>query len=211
MAEKSSWQSQSFAKNASTGPSTMSSKIAGNQIHSMHSKIGRPTVHNYADGGEVNANPFQGDDVDPFSAVRDPETGSTAPQVAVDDTYNEDVKQDPKPEAKAKSFKEAFAENRKAGNSTFEWGGKKFTTEMATSKPAPRAAQKQFAKPTKTFSEDVAERKQGMSVEKSVERAMARDENYGNEGRRSVMSKSSGGRGVIDTTNIDSKTLLPKR
>jgi hypothetical protein len=39
-----------------------------------------------------------------------------------------------KPLAKA-SFKEAFAEARAAGDKTFEYMGKKYTTEMASSKP----------------------------------------------------------------------------
>jgi len=39
-----------------------------------------------------------------------------------------------KPLAKA-SFKEAFAEARAAGDKTFEYMGKKYTTEMAPSKP----------------------------------------------------------------------------
>lgn len=45
------------------------------------------------------------------------------------------------------SFKEAFASARRAGDSTFEWNGKKFTTELATEKKAapkaePKAAPK---------------------------------------------------------------------
>jgi hypothetical protein len=39
-----------------------------------------------------------------------------------------------KPLAKA-SFKEAFAEARAAGDKTFEYMGKKYTTELASSKP----------------------------------------------------------------------------
>ena len=42
--------------------------------------------------------------------------------------------------AKAMSFKEAFAANRKAGAKTFEWNGKKYTTDIATSKPAAKPA-----------------------------------------------------------------------
>ena len=41
---------------------------------------------------------------------------------------------------KSKSFKEAFAEARKAGDKTFMFGGKKYTTELkeeAAKKPAP--------------------------------------------------------------------------
>ncbi len=38
--------------------------------------------------------------------------------------------------AKKQSFKEAFAEARRGGGKTFEWNGKKYTTDMAGSKPA---------------------------------------------------------------------------
>jgi hypothetical protein len=37
---------------------------------------------------------------------------------------------------KPSTFKEAFAAARKAGDKTFEFGGKKYSTEMASSKPA---------------------------------------------------------------------------
>lgn len=37
------------------------------------------------------------------------------------------------------SFKEAFAAARSAGDKTFEWNGKKFTTELAKPKAAPKA------------------------------------------------------------------------
>jgi hypothetical protein len=44
--------------------------------------------------------------------------------------------------AKTPSFKEAFAAARGAGDKTFEWGGKKFTTEMAKPKAAVKATPK---------------------------------------------------------------------
>jgi hypothetical protein len=44
--------------------------------------------------------------------------------------------------AKTPSFKEAFAAARGAGDKTFEWGGKKFTTEMAKPKAAVKAEPK---------------------------------------------------------------------
>ena len=52
------------------------------------------------------------------------------------------------PEApKKETFKEAFAAARKAGDKTFEWNGKKFTTEMAgEKKAAPKAVPKVEAK-----------------------------------------------------------------
>jgi len=151
-----------------------------------------------ADGGKVN--PYQGDDVDYFSAARD-EDGSIDKGVEMTPVIEPAV--ETKPTA-AKTFKEAFAENRKAGNATFEYNGKKYTTELASggsTKVAPARVN------GKTFSEDVAERKKNLSVE----RAPSRNENYGNEGRRSVMAPRAGGKGVIDTSNVDSKTLLPKR
>jgi hypothetical protein len=54
-----------------------------------------------------------------------------------------------KPLAKA-SFKEAFAEARAAGDKTFEYMGKKYTTELAPSKPKaePKAAPKAETKTT---------------------------------------------------------------
>jgi hypothetical protein len=47
------------------------------------------------------------------------------------------------PAPKSMSFKEAFASARKGGGKTFEWRGKKYTTELAKPKaaaPAPKAA-----------------------------------------------------------------------
>jgi hypothetical protein len=44
--------------------------------------------------------------------------------------------------AKTPSFKEAFAAARSGGDKTFEWGGKKFTTELAKPKAAAKAAPK---------------------------------------------------------------------
>jgi len=41
--------------------------------------------------------------------------------------------------AKAMSFKEAFASARGAGDKTFEWQGKKYTTELASPKPSKAA------------------------------------------------------------------------
>lgn len=44
------------------------------------------------------------------------------------------TKAEPAPAMKTASFKEAFAEARKAGDKTFEWNGKKYTTALATDK-----------------------------------------------------------------------------
>lgn len=42
--------------------------------------------------------------------------------------------------ATSTDFKSAFAAARKGGSSTFEWNGKKYTTEMASAKPASKPA-----------------------------------------------------------------------
>lgn len=72
------------------------------------------------------ANPFQGDDEDPFEAARDKETGKVK-QVGL------------APSAKLSNFGAAFAAARKAGQKTFEFKGKKYTTEMAKPKAKPKA------------------------------------------------------------------------
>lgn len=73
-----------------------------------------------------------------------------------------------------KSFKEAFAANRKSGAKTFEYNGKKYTTDLAP-------ARKEVAKPT------------AATV------------------RKADIAAAPKGRGVIDTSNINPNTLLPRR
>jgi hypothetical protein len=67
------------------------------------------------------ANPNQGDDQDDFEAARDKETGEVK-QVGLART------------AKLSPFGLAFDEARKLGKKTFEFKGKKYTTEMAKPK-----------------------------------------------------------------------------
>jgi hypothetical protein len=98
----------------------------------------------FNDGGANN--PYQGDDVDPYSAARD-EAGNIA--VAKDRDLKAEIKamqeaeKEPAP-ARAQTFKEAFAGARGAGKKTFEWQGKRYTTELAAPKkaadPAPAAS-----------------------------------------------------------------------
>ena len=71
------------------------------------------------------ANPFQGEDVDPFSGARD-EEGNIE---------------------RKETFKEAFAKARRAGDKTFMFNGKKYTTELKGEKKAePKSESK--AEPT---------------------------------------------------------------
>jgi hypothetical protein len=76
-------------------------------------------VKRYDEGGMTE------EDVRSFAGT--PENDSNA---GMAEAYEEPV-------AKKRSFKEAFAEARKAGDKSFEWEGKKFTTEFASPKKAP--------------------------------------------------------------------------
>ena len=67
------------------------------------------------------ANPFQGDDEDPFEAARDAEGNVKQTGLA--------------PSAKLSNFGAAFNMARKAGEKTFMFKGKKYTTDLAESKP----------------------------------------------------------------------------
>lgn len=219
MGDIASWQRANNKKSSpmEQAPAQHNAKIYGTPPGAnMNPKIAKPTHaanvcgHNVsmkkmpvmlADGGEVNYNPYQGDDTDPFSAAR-AEDGSIDKGVEVSPVAEPKVESKPVDPIKPQSFKEAFAANRKAGNATFEYNGKKYTTELAsTSKVTPARVN------GKTFSEDVAERKKSLSVET----ASSRNENYGNEGRRQAQAPRAGGKNIIDTSNIDSKTLLPRR
>jgi hypothetical protein len=76
-------------------------------------------------------NPYQGDDYDFFAAARDEsgEIKKEAPKAAA-----------PAAEpAKKQSFGQAFAAARKAGDKTFMFNGKSFSTAMASDKAKPAA------------------------------------------------------------------------
>ena len=79
------------------------------------------------------ANPFQGDDVDPFSGVRD-EEGNIKREAPKKDAPKEDA---PKEDEPKKTFKQAFAQARKDGDKTFMFNGKKYTTELKSEKKTP--------------------------------------------------------------------------
>lgn len=237
MAEIQSWQRQNMSKSGGTGPSSMHSKITGNTTN-LHSKIGAPTVRNYADGGMVDdtANPdvkySQGEfaGVDDAIAKREAASGEwargenygdgTTGQERVDMAKAPDMAAKDEPAAPRKqSFKEAFAENRKAGNATFEFEGKKFTTELA--KPAAQAPRE--AKKTESPASVV--RKPAASAPAPKTMTFTNTDNYddgkdlklatggsfGSKANTAARPIVQRGKGVIDTSNIDSKTLLPKR
>lgn len=77
------------------------------------------------------------------------------------------------------SFKEAFAEARKAGDKTFEYNGKKYTTEMAgakkpaTKREAPSEAESTPAKPSvrEHLAEEFKKRPAGSGYAESARQA----------------------------------------
>jgi len=237
MAEIQNWQKQSMAKNGGcSAPTQMNPKLLPTGAAAgLHKKIATPsfgmggvvgtltagkTVRKFADGGEVQYD--QGEFAGVDKAVADMASGPDAlDKENYDGTTREKIATDDQVRAAAdegaampKSFKEAFAENRKAGNATFEYNGKSFTTELAGSKPAaskPSESRKQMAAAFKTaasgpvrgadFDPDSMDNFSG-SKPKAAAPAPAPT------AARVVQPR---GKGVIDTSNIDPKTLLPRR
>jgi hypothetical protein len=78
-------------------------------------------------------NPYQGDDYDFFAAARD-ESG----EIKKEAPKSEAPKAAAEP-AKKQSFGQAFAAARKAGDKTFMFNGKSFSTAMASDKAKPAA------------------------------------------------------------------------
>lgn len=236
---KPDWQNQSYKKTSgAAAPSPSGNKIyPKGQVAGLHSKIAAPThgmgglltgkfaARGYADGGEVkyDQGEFAGVDAAVARNANDGAAlagenygdGTTAAQRA-EMTGAPKMASNEEVVAASKSVPKSFGEAFKAAEdgSTFEFNGKQYKKEYASNKPAAskpaapkaEAAPAPASKPAKTFAEDVAERKKN-----AVANSMARDENYGNEGRRPVRPMTQTGRGVIDTTNIDKNTLLPKR
>lgn len=79
----------------------------------------------------------------------------------------ESREQMPKAEAKPESFKQAFARNRAAGAKTFEWNGKKFSTDVA----APSKADYNLGKLNVSAKRDNAVRDYGDETERMKARA----------------------------------------
>lgn len=80
-------------------------------------------------------NPFQGDDLDFFAAARD-ESGEIKKEAPKAEAPKAAAEAEP---AKKQSFSQAFAAARKAGDKTFMFGGKSFSTAMASDKAKPAA------------------------------------------------------------------------
>jgi hypothetical protein len=239
MAEIQSWQKQNMSKNgAATGPSTLNAKITGNSTM-LHGKIAKPTayadggmVRKYADGGMVQDDATGVDEAVARNAADDANRATATGEWARGENYGdgttgqERVDMAKAPEMAAKSedaaprkqtFKEAFAENRKAGNATFEFEGKKFTTELAKPKAQAPRDEKKTEAPASVVRKAPAQTAKPMSLTDTgdyndgAKLSLATGGSFGSKANTAARPIVQRGKGIIDTSNIDSKTLLPKR
>lgn len=111
----------------------------------------------------------------------------------------------PAPEPKKQSFKEAFAEARKGGGKTFEWNGKKYTTELAggASKPTPKPAPDTGDETARLMSRAPAPAKKPAYETATAKSSAA-------SGERATLMKNMRERD-FGKGKIDSKTLLPTK
>lgn len=152
-------------------------------------------VKRYDDGGEVD--PLE-------SANRSSESQEVAGEAILKGMRDAEA-------AKPSNFREAFAAARKAGDKTFEFGGKKFTTEMAGEKkaaPKPETTKVEASKTTSTKSsyETPYDRMNRMNRETEAAKRET-DREVANLRSR----HPAPGRGVINTRNINPNTLLPSK
>lgn len=117
---------------------------------------------------------------------------------------------------KPKTFKEAFAEARKAGDKTFTFGGKKYTTETADAKSSapvagrprgesvgePKRAAPMFAKDADT------DRNIAAAAVRNREAAAERERE---SRRRAVPEGTAPKTKRLSTTGLNPKTMLPDR
>jgi len=107
------------------------------------------------------------------------------------------------PAPKSMSFKEAFASARKGGDKTFEWQGKKYTTELAKPKaaapaPAPAAAPKPkyetpYDRMNRQNREAAASRKSAADTERATLRENVRKGTSGGTNPKTLLPMKRGG------------------
>ena len=121
------------------------------------------------------------------------ERGSmTADQQANSDATNAAAKT-----AEPQSFKQAFASARSGGDKTFTWQGKSYTTELASSKPAPKAETKadnqpkSYADMAKNIPEGTSDAARQALMANLVKERQKKDEES-NKNAKPVAEKSAG-------------------
>lgn len=156
-------------------------------------------VKRFAEGGEVEADPLE-------MANNSAESQDIAASVPAG------PKAEPEAPAK-KSFKEAFAENRKAGNKTFEWEGKKYGTELAGESTVRK---KVGAAPTRSSAPDTGDDTARMAKRGRNPDVYARMRAENRADSSAASAKRDSDRAILrdnirkgNTGEVDSKTLLP--
>jgi hypothetical protein len=105
---------------------------------------------------------------------------------------------------KSMSFKEAFASARKGGDKSFEWQGKKYTTELAKPKaaaPAPKAAapapkpkyETPYDRMNRQNRETAATRKSAADTERATLRENVRKGMSGDTNAKTLLPMKKGG------------------
>ena len=107
------------------------------------------------------------------------------------------------PAPKSMSFKEAFASARKGGDKSFEWQGKKYTTELAKPKaatpaPAPAPAPKPkyetpYDRMNRQNRETAASRKSAADTERATLRENVRKGMSGDTNAKTLLPMKKGG------------------
>ena len=161
----------------------------------------------------------EGGEVDPLEAAN----ASTEAQELAGEAILKGMRD--KAAAEPSNFKEAFAAARGRGDKTFEFGGKKFTTEMASAKPAraaaPRPAEnygnegRSAKAPLRQVTQDeladsYVKKQAARKAEAAADRA-AKAEVDAETARlaRKAPARARGAR--IDTAGLNPNTLLPSK
>jgi hypothetical protein len=117
---------------------------------------------------------------------------------------------------KPKSFKEAFAEAKAAGEKTFTFGGKRYTTETAGAKSsAPVAGRPRGESGPVSVTRQMADRAAAdtqnarAASERRAAAAREAESERSRESRRATPPGTAPKRGAISMTGVNPKTLLP--
>jgi hypothetical protein len=117
------------------------------------------------------------------------------------------------PVAKPASFKEAFAAARKGGGKTFEYNGKKYSTELASA-PAKKVPARPMSKTPSMFPVSMKDRAEGYGKIRAAARAAdtadaAAKESTAAETARLRQRNMPASK--FDASKVNPNTLLPKR
>jgi len=147
-------------------------------------KGGAVKKRRFAEGGGTSV------DEDPIGGVADFESQNSPESKA--DVFE-----------KPKSFKTAFADARSTGDKTFEWNGKKYSTDLA----APKASTKVVPSETEGLGKDVAAKPKYMSLQDRAEEyaSKRKESGVGMYGGKNVSKEPRETRKTLDFAKADLK------